>query len=298
MRVTLIHNEGAGTGAAESAEIERLIRAAGYDLTRALRHEDDWESALSESVDLVVASGGDGTVSRVAKRMIGRGIPVAVLPGGTANNIAMSIGVGSKSREELIKGWGNGHRYPVDVLRAHGPWGDEVLIEGLGCGLLAWTMHKAPREKMQAIEPKHRLAEAVHMLRDQVNAFPASHVRGSLDGVELSGDYIMFEVMNTQFAGPSLHVVPDGNLGDGMLDVVSVADSERGKFHDHLARDRRGPIAHPRLETRRGKMVELVWTGFEVHLDDRLWPREGETAHPDAPIEVRVERHAVEFLVP
>lgn len=50
------------------------------------------ESVL-ESTDVIVAAGGDGTVSTAARAVAGRDIPVAILPLGTANNIARSLGI-------------------------------------------------------------------------------------------------------------------------------------------------------------------------------------------------------------
>jgi diacylglycerol kinase (ATP) len=49
--------------------------------------------ALSANADLVIASGGDGTVSAVAGALIGTGIPLGIIPRGTANAFAVSLGI-------------------------------------------------------------------------------------------------------------------------------------------------------------------------------------------------------------
>jgi hypothetical protein len=79
---------------------------------------------LDKRADLVAVAGGDGTVASVARRMVGRGIPVAVLPMGTANNIARSLGLLKKSFEELVEGWRDARRVPLDVGIVCGPWGE------------------------------------------------------------------------------------------------------------------------------------------------------------------------------
>ncbi|PMB48681.1 hypothetical protein CEN41_00650 [Fischerella thermalis CCMEE 5330] len=48
-------------------------------------------SAIKRGADIVIASGGDGTVSAVAEALIGTGIPLGVIPRGTANAFAMEI---------------------------------------------------------------------------------------------------------------------------------------------------------------------------------------------------------------
>ena len=80
--------------------------------------EEDWEKALSEPVDRVVIAGGDGTVSRLAPWLAGRKIPFCILPLGTANNCARSLGqmhtvesIIAGLRSERIKAAGSRHRH-------------------------------------------------------------------------------------------------------------------------------------------------------------------------------------------
>lgn len=51
------------------------------------------QSAISNRADLVIAAGGDGTVSAVAGALIGTGIPLGIIPRGTANAFAVALGI-------------------------------------------------------------------------------------------------------------------------------------------------------------------------------------------------------------
>ena len=73
MRVTLIHNPGAGRqGAGEAAILRRLLEESGCDVRYQSPSEPGWKRALAKPADLVVVAGGDGTVARVTRRMVGR----------------------------------------------------------------------------------------------------------------------------------------------------------------------------------------------------------------------------------
>jgi len=58
-------------------------------------------------------------------------------------------------------------------------------------------------------------------------------------------------------------------------------------------------MREPRLPSFRGRRLRLHWGGFEVHLDDRIWPAQNETPASDASaIEIELRGEAVALLVP
>ncbi|MGG6267608.1 methylglyoxal synthase [Leptolyngbya sp. AN03gr2] len=64
-----------------------------HHTTPDIQPEELVKAALSNNADLVIASGGDGTVSAVAGALIGTGIPLGIIPRGTANAFAMALGI-------------------------------------------------------------------------------------------------------------------------------------------------------------------------------------------------------------
>src|SRR6476660_5455666 len=79
VRVTLIHNPGAGsTGENDAVQLEKLLGRAGHKVRYRSSKERGWKRALRKPADLVVVAGGDGTVGRVIRRMVGLGVPVTL----------------------------------------------------------------------------------------------------------------------------------------------------------------------------------------------------------------------------
>src|SRR5207244_757183 len=123
--------------------LKNLVRAEGHEVLYRSSKDDHWASILERPADLIAVAGGDGTVGRVAKRIAGRGVPLTVLPMGTANNIARTLGLADVPVERLIAGWKHARRVRFDIGTARGPWGSSRFIEGVGLGLFAWTLPEA-----------------------------------------------------------------------------------------------------------------------------------------------------------
>ena len=90
--VTLVHNPGSGDEAMALDGILALLDAAGFRV-RHVPADGPWQDALTEPTDLAVALGGDGTIGQVMTWLAGQDTPVGILPSGTANNIARTLGI-------------------------------------------------------------------------------------------------------------------------------------------------------------------------------------------------------------
>ena len=92
MRTLLLHNPTAGASHPNADELMRQLKAAGFR-PKYQSSKDGYRQTLRKRWDLVIVAGGDGTVARVARRLRNREIPLAILPIGTANNIARALGL-------------------------------------------------------------------------------------------------------------------------------------------------------------------------------------------------------------
>ncbi len=302
MRVTLVHNPGAGDSGTPAAEaLKRVVRDAGHELEYLSCKVDGWEAKLDDPAELVAVAGGDGTVGVVARHLAGRDVPITVLPMGTANNIARSLGIADASVERLVAGWARGRRARLDVGTATGPWGRSTFVEGAGAGLFAWTLPQADASRTLASLDRvdDKIVYALGLLKEKLRRCPAIRIEAVLDGRDVSGTYVLFEAMNMRYIGPNLYLAPEADPADQRLDLVTVRETDRGRFFDYLSSWQDGRMREPRLPSFRGRRLEIRWGGFELHLDDRIWPAEGEAPARDASsIEIDLRGETVAFLLP
>jgi diacylglycerol kinase family enzyme len=277
-----------------------LIRGAGHEVRYQSAKDDDWAKALDQPADLVAVAGGDGTVSRVVKKMAGRGIPVAPLPAGTANNISTTLGIVGRPLEELVCGWAQARRVKLDVGIAEGPWGKRYFVEGVGVGLFAQTVPliDSSLELKKVRTAAEKVAFAIQKLKDRLDHARPVYVKAALDGRDVSGEYLMFEAMNIPYIGPNLFLAPDSQQGDGLMELVMVTEAERARVREYLSHWQEKKPRLAVLPSHQGKHLRIEWTGFRVHIDDEFWPEEEE--EPKAsPAVIDIRMHAsVEMLAP
>lgn len=301
-RITLIHNPGAGDDRQPTiGQIKALVKEAGYKVSLQSTDEKGWKKALKKPASFVVVAGGDGTVGAVARELIGKDMPIAVLPMGTANNISKTLGITDLSVTQLIPSWKAARCLSFDAGVARGPWGERHFIEGMGTGLLT---HLIPRlSDNKTLNSRHdrdvKVAYAQQMFREHLARAPVVSIKASLDGKDLSGRYLLFEILNMQYVGPNLFLAPEVVRNNGELEVILVEARHRKKLQSYIKHWQAGKPMPPQFITRRGKHLEMHWTGFKLHIDDKFWPPAGKKpAKPPGIIDIVVEPDAIRFLVP
>src|SRR5947207_7501500 len=118
-RVTLIHNPTAGGGEHAAERLVAAIERAGYQVAYFSSKEVRIGRVLKRPCDIIAIAGGDGTIRKVAVRARPDGPPLTILPLGTANNIAKSLGV-SGQPGRLAAGWKDAAERPYHPIEAEG----------------------------------------------------------------------------------------------------------------------------------------------------------------------------------
>ena len=289
-----MHNPEAGKGPQPSRDdLLKLLRAAGHKVDYQSSKEKKWHKVLKKPGDIVAVAGGDGTVGKVARRLIGNSTPIAILPMGTANNIASTLGTSDQALKDLIAGWKVARCVHFDAGLAKGPWGSTHFIEGFGLGLFAETMFRidGPRKtKLETTEdPQDEINSVLRILKAQLSKLKSKDLTIRLDGKDLSGHYVLLEALNVKFIGPSLNLAPAADTQDGYLDVVTIPHGKQAMLSQYLSRKIKGEKPRLKLPSRRGRHLQIEWESSPVHIDDIRWPGDKQ--------DVRIRSHAITITV-
>jgi diacylglycerol kinase (ATP) len=299
MRITLMHNPEAGDAKHGKKELMAALTKAGHHATYQSTQKSDYKKALKKPTDLVLAAGGDGTVVKVASRLIDTGIPLSVLPLGTANNLARSLGFVA-SPEEIIAHLQDGKKRAFDIGVALRPWGKRYFFEAIGGGLFADYLRAATGEgkKTKEVSKDREMARHVSLLHRMLHDYPAQRWEIDIDGKDISDRYILWEAMNIRSVGPVLYLASQAATQDGQLDFVCAREADRSLLMDHLgARLAEKKHKFP-LPIRKFRQLRIVLGGSNLHLDDEPWPRKKQKVKSPNEIEITVKPSALVILQP
>lgn len=270
----LLHNPKAGDKEHSKEELLELLADAGYECRYSSTKETGWD-VIEPDTELLIIAGGDGTVRKVARKLLQRKlldkqVPLAVLALGTANNIAKSLNI-PLSPKDAIQAWNTENIKPFDAGKVEGIDGLHFFAESFGAGLLPSLINK-----MQELDgeppatPEESIRLALKVMYDLVISYEAHKISITADGVDYSGKYLLVEVMNTPSIGANLVLAPNASPFDGTLDLVLLSDAERNTFAEYLLQRINGEDVHFECKTISAEKITMKVAGLYVHTDDEI----------------------------
>lgn len=220
MRVLIIHNPRSGFGSDAVFAFEReLVRAGDECLLRVLPDDFTPESAVkdAENFDVVVLSGGDGSVSGMLYALRGKDCSVCIFPSGTANLLFDNIG-NSPEPAALARACRWGETALCDVGEIE--WDSDGEHHKRGFSLMSGAGFDA--ELMRAATPNKRaFGELAYFLAVLHDPNPrVLHYVIEADGTTIERDGIACLVANNSMIQGEIEIVPGGRMDDGLIDII------------------------------------------------------------------------------
>jgi diacylglycerol kinase family enzyme len=295
MRVLLIHNPTAGDEEHSKEALTAALEAAGHEVTWQSTKESGWERALVARGELVVAAGGDGTVRKVFRQLAGTDVPATILPLGTANNIARSLGFDEQHPLSHVEGWPRGRTVFYDLGTLDSSRGDAPFVESAGAGLFADALARAENDSREASD---KIEKGLRTLLESLAECRPLPWTLELDGDRLTLELVGVEVMNVAEAGPRIPLASDADPCDGALDVVPIRREDAEGLRAYAeARLGGSSLDPPTFEVRRAVEIAFeVPPDCPVHADDEL-PLDDESASGPQAISAR-PASCVQVLLP
>ena len=272
--IHLVYNPSAGTGDENAKEeIIATIEAHGH---RCLYSSSKKKvlKGIEPQTDLIAIAGGDGTIRAVILKLLNKKLkykrPIAILPCGTANNIANSLGI-SEHVSQNVACWSNYQLTKFDVGQVLNLDNTKFFIESFGFGIFARLMTCMKKKKTNHINsPEEEFKMALDELILQSKNYKAVSLRMKINNKIVEEDCILLEIMNSSSLGPRLKLSHNADPGDGYFDVILVSEAQRTLLEKYLMDIRANRETIFPIKPIRVKSLEVTWNGNDLHVDDEL----------------------------
>jgi len=285
-RALLFHNPVAGRKSLERRDLSRIVgrlEKIGYRTSICLangREESKLRSSLA-GVELLIISGGDGTIHDLLPAVVEASVPIAILPIGTANVFARELGI-PRNPEGALRVIQTGRKKTVRLGSADGRYFH--LMAGIGVD--GYIIQKV------GPDAKKRLGIVAFWIAglSRFWKYPLRRFQVQID--ETIYDATFAVISNTRFYGGNLQITPRASVFDGMLDVCLF----RSRNHLSYLRYLYGVITgrhlqFPDIVYRKSAYVRVIpYDGLACQLD-------GEPLS-SLPLNYEVASESIEILTP
>ena len=296
-RLVVAINPSARFGATKSvgpAVVERL-RSLGHEVTSL--SEPSYErlvevarAAVATKPDALIVVGGDGMVNLGTNLVVGTDVPLGLVPSGTGNDMARSLGIAHESWQDALGQVIEALDRPARVIDAVHVRTDEGEERWYACILSAGFDAVVNERANRMRHPKGKSRYTIALLLELVTLKPISY-RIVLDGTELETDGMLVSVGNGVSLGGGMKVTPNALLDDGLLDVLVVGPLSRLSFLRIFPRVFAGThLSDPRVKIHQAKKVRIEAVGVAAYAD-------GERVGP-LPVDIEVKPGALKILAP
>ena len=290
MRVALVVNPVSGRRQGEriANDAERLLQVLGHETARiqgddAHHAREQLTKAFETGVDIVVVVGGDGALHDVLPVVVGRDVTVGLLPAGTGNDTARSLGIPVRDPRAATQVLLGGRTRDIDLAQTGR---DEYVVTVVASGFDSKVNERANAMTWPRGNMRYNISIVAELREFQPLPFEIT-----LDGVTIERMAMLVAVGNGPSFGGGLRICEGASMDDGLLDVVVINPLSKLKLLRVFPKLYRGThVTIPEFERHRVREVTLSSPGVVAYGDgERLGP---------LPMTTTVRPGALRVLVP
>jgi len=292
--VCIVLNKGSGAGKDDAFE-ERfdaaIARHPGRFAVEPVRKGHDLGPTIRRAVEAgygtIAAGGGDGTIGAIAQEIAGKGIALGIIPLGTFNYVARSLGV-PLDLEEAVDTLARGSPRPFPVGEVNG----RIFLNNASLGIYPAILEQ--REGIYRRFGRSRVAAHWSVIRTFFRLYRPLSITVTVDGRKIRTRTPLVFIARSAFQMETFGLGGADEVRKGGFAVFLAPDVGRAELMIYALR-----LAWGTLEP--GRDVEQVF-GEEVVIEtrgrDRLVARDGERERLRSPLRFRMRSDALQVIAP
>jgi diacylglycerol kinase (ATP) len=206
-----------------------------------------------EGITGVIAFGGDGFIHEIIQHVVPREIPLGVVPCGTGNDFARSIGIFNLSLKQQLDLIHRSDSTRIDLGKVAQHWFAAILSSGFD----ALVNDRANNMRW----PRGRMRYNIAMV-EKLIALKTHNYRIRLDNEFIDVEATLVTVANGPSYGGGMNVCPDASITDGLFDVMVLGKVSRLELLRVFPKVYRGKhVGHPAVTFYRCREIEIQGSG-------------------------------------
>lgn len=252
----LLANPTSGSGRGD--EVQKLVISAlrSRDISFQDISGSSYESArtnlrtaLASTIPAaVIVIGGDGMVHLCIQELAAREIPMMLIPAGTGNDFARSLGIAIHNPIRCLEYALNNPTTSVDLGLVDGEYFAEILSTGFDSRV---------NERANRMRLKSKVKYDLAMLAE-LPVFKPLEYEIDLDGNRFKAKAMLIAVANGISYGGGMKICPEADLKDGLLDLMILEPVSKFEFLRVFPKVFKGThISHPKVKILKGRKIKI-----------------------------------------
>ena len=291
-KLLFIYNPNAGTGVLKPklSDVLDIFVKAGYEVTvyptQCYHDAKKKAESYTDTYDLVVCSGGDGTLDEVVTAMMAREdkVPIGYIPTGTTNDFASSLRI-PKNLLDAANIAVNGVPFACDV----GRFNKDIFVYVAAFGLFTDVSYETKQEM------KNVLGHLAYVLEGTKRIFniPSYHMKVTLDDQVIEDDFVYGMVTNSKSVGGFKGMVgKDVVFDDGEFEVTLIKSPKNPIELNEVV----GALVLKQADQKHMYSFKTGHIKFES-IEEIPWTLDGEYGGSHDTVEIRDAKKALQIMV-
>jgi len=267
VRIALLVNPVSGRRKGEQIAGHAALRLseAGHDVqvvqgSDASSARDALKHSIDTGLDAVVVVGGDGALHGVLDLLVGADLTFGLLPAGTGNDTARTLGIPVKDPEAALQIVLRGHTRSIDLAEVDGTFVVTVVASGFDS--------KVNERANQMTWPRGNMRYNIAMIAELREFEPLDFTITLDDDQVLHRKAMLVAVGNGPSFGGGLRICEGAQIDDGLLDVAIINPVSKAKLIRVFPQLYKGThVTLPEFEVHRVRKVRLECAGIVAYGD-------------------------------
>lgn len=195
--------------------IKEIIAKRNHDLTifktTGTSDEEKIDNLLSDhKFDFILVAGGDGTIQLVARAVIDKGIPLGLIPAGSANGLASNLNIPTTLEAQIDIALGTDFMR-MDVISIN----DHLCLHIADLGINASLIKNYENATLRG-----KLGYALQTIPTLVQADLPYHFSVEINGATMALEGVMLAIANANQFGTGAVINPEGKMDDGLFEIL------------------------------------------------------------------------------